>query len=463
MIFSGCKKDFLEVSPKGKLIASNTEDYDLALNTRSLFSVSSIGSAMDAVANAALGDEIVSLEPYFTSSSLRFQRLFRFEDNIYNADQNSMELDESMQHLYIYNKIINEVMSSQGGSEEKRRAIRAEALIGRAWTYFYLISYYAKQYNEATASTDPGFSIVRENDLTASNFTRNTVQEVYDFIFEDLRLALEDAPDMNHRLRASKLAGEGLFAKVYIYMGKYDLALPHLNNVLNNLSASNIPVRLINYADLEYDPMFAYDFPRLPDNSEIIYGKQVSNAFFALNNEILIPESVYSLYSSSDLRKNNYMTSTIFGDPFPIGFYRKVSPGTFQMGVVLPELVLLRAECFARLGHITDAVADLETLRSTRIEDTEEVKVPAIAKTTKEDLVRYIFDERIREFATEGHRWHDMRRIANDPIFANKTYVHHVYNEDGTLKESFTMNPNRLTLKIPAKILLQNPGMVDNP
>jgi len=30
--FSGCKKSFLEVQPKGKLIATTVTDYDLLLN-----------------------------------------------------------------------------------------------------------------------------------------------------------------------------------------------------------------------------------------------------------------------------------------------------------------------------------------------------------------------------------------------------------------------------------------------
>lgn len=460
---SGCKKDFLEVLPKGKLIATNTEDYELSLNNRAFLSVVGLMSFDDAGANAVLGDDIVSLEPYFTSSNLRFQRLFRFEDNIYNVDQNSIELEVPMQHIYIYNKIINEVMSSIGGSEEKKRSIRAEALIGRAWTYFYLINYFGKQYNEATASTDLGFPIIKENDLTASNFSRNTVKEVYDFIIDDLTLALADAPEIISRLRPSKYACEGLLGKVYTYMGKYELAVPHFDNVLNTLASSSIRLDILNYADVDYEPPFGLFFQNAPDHDEIIYIKQISNAFWATNNELLIPGTVYSLFSSTDLRKLNFESSSIFGDPYPAGIYRKVSPMSFQLGIVLPDLILLRAECLARLDRITEAVTDLESFRAKRIQDVTEVEVPATSRATKEDLVRFVFDERLREFATEGMRWQDMRRMINDPIFGTPTFTHHVYNEDGTLKESFPMNPNRLTLKIPAKILSQNPSMTDNP
>lgn len=463
MIFSACKKDFLEILPKGKLIATNTEDYELMMNNRSLFIVVGDNNFYDAGANAVMGDEVVSLEPYFTSSNLRFQRLFRFEDNIYNVDQNAVELEVPMQHIYIYNKIINEVMSSKGGSEEKKRSIRAEALIGRAWTYFYLINYYGNQYKETSASTDPGFPIIIENDLTATNFSRNTVKEVYNFILDDLTLALQDAPAIVSRLRPSKLACEGLLGKVYTYMGKYDLALQHFNNALNDAASSSIKVEFQNYANLTHEPPFGLLIENSRDNIEVVYAKIISNGFWYRNNELLISSNTYSLFSKTDFRLMNYESSTVFGDPYPVGFYRKVSPVSFQIGITMPDLIMLRAECLARLGQINDAVIDLEILRSKRIKDINEVKVSDVAKGTKEDLLRYIFEERIREFATEGQRWQDMRRMVHDPIFGNTSYVHYVYNANGTLKESFTMNPNRLTLKIPAKILLQNSTMNDNP
>ena len=461
LLSSGCKKDFLEILPKGRLIATTTNDYNLSLNNLSLLTVSFLGEPL---APVVLGDEIVSVEPYFMSSVRRYQRLFRFEDHIYNADEDAYELIRPMQNIYVYNKIINEVMSSAGGSEAQKRSIQAEARIGRAWTYFLLINFYGKHYNENTAALDPGFPIIIQNDLAATNFSRNTVQEVYDFIIEDLTLALEDAPIvLSSRLRASKPAAEGLLAKVYTYMGRYSDALPYYNSALNSIPNSPVRLGLISYENLEMDEPFGYDFPLTPDNSEIIYAKQIDNTFSDFYNELVVNSAVSSLYSTSDFRMGTYTGVTIFGEPYLPGFLRRNSPSSIQIGVTLPELYLLRAECFARLGQLQAAIADLETLRAARIKEDEEIKVPALAMSSRENLVRFVFEERLREFATLGFRWYDMRRMVGDPIFESTTYNHLLYNEDGSVKDIFLMNPNRLVLKIPAKIMLQNPGMQDNP
>jgi len=90
--------------------------------------------------------------------------------------------------------------------------------------------------------------------------------------------------------------------------------------------------------------------------------------------------------------------------------------------------------------------------------------VPATV-SSQEQLIRFIVDERTREFAGTGHRWMDMRRLSLDPIFAADTYTHILYPATGLPAgaTTFTLSTPRLTLRIPAKILAQNPGMTDNP
>ena len=81
-----------------------------------------------------------------------------------------------MRNVYIYNMVINEVLNATDGTDQEKKAIQAEALAGRAWTYFLLINYYGKPYQEATASTDPGFPIVTDADVAAKIYTRASVK-----------------------------------------------------------------------------------------------------------------------------------------------------------------------------------------------------------------------------------------------------------------------------------------------
>jgi hypothetical protein len=112
---------------------------------------------------------------------------------------------------------------------------------------FFLINYYGKPYS-ASAGTDAGFPIIMEADVTETSFKRASVQEVYDFIIQDLVTAMPDLPlQTTHRIRMSKAAAEAILGKVYVFMGKFDKALPELNAAFADLARSTIPVRLYDY------------------------------------------------------------------------------------------------------------------------------------------------------------------------------------------------------------------------
>jgi hypothetical protein len=112
--YTSCKKEFLEIIPKESQIAINTKDYELMLNANYL--LASNGGAF-------MGDEIAALDPHFQSLSIRKQRLFKFEDRIYEIDELPAELNGSetyINRLYLFNKIINEVMDSKKGTDAQK-------------------------------------------------------------------------------------------------------------------------------------------------------------------------------------------------------------------------------------------------------------------------------------------------------------------------------------------------------
>ena len=86
----------------------------------------------------------------------------------------------------------------------------------------------------------------------------------------------------------------------------------------------------------------------------------------------------------------------------------------------------------------------------------------AVNITDQNTLIKFIIDERTREYALQGYRWFDMRRLSTDPLFANKVYQHNYYKSDGTVT-TYALTPDRFTLRFPQKVINQNPGMVNNP
>ncbi|NLR80134.1 RagB/SusD family nutrient uptake outer membrane protein [Chitinophaga eiseniae] len=462
VILAACKKSFLEVTPKGKLIAQKVADYDMLLNNLDLLNTSAGNHIL-------MGDEIAASQPDFGALSVLTQRCFHWDDVLYEPGDDAAELTVPMRNIYTYNMIINNVMDAAEGTEQQKKSIRGEAVAGRAWTYFLLINYFGKPYSAATAATDLGFPIVRTADATETKFTRASVKEVYDFIVNDLVTAIPDLPlQVTSRLRMSKPAAEALLGKVYVFMGKYADAIPQFNAAITDAASSAIPVRLYDYNSTfapggAFTPIgfFGPPYPTTPKIEENIYAKQIFNAFAFSSAVTITPETV-ALYGASDLRLNFYSPYPFGGSSvYPDGMLRRVGPTVIQLGVVLPDLYLLRAECKARLNDLAGAKTDVETLRGNRM-PAADAPVPAAIAADQVALTKFILEERIREFASEGYRWFDMRRLSIDDAYKSTVgYTHRVYDASG-VTDSFTLKPQRLVLRFSPKIMAQNPGMTNN-
>jgi hypothetical protein len=461
--FVSCKKSFLEVDPKGKLIAKNANDYNLMLNN-AFFNVETDGQIF-------MGDDVVSAQPYYDNmSTTRVKRYFQYADVIYEPNEDGTEFKSLMSSLYVYNVIINEVMGSEGGTDDLKKSYRAEALTNRAWVYFMLINYYGKPYNEATAATDPGFPIITTADVTNNKFERASVKAVYDFIVEDLQTAIPSLPiSAGNRTRVSKSTAEALLAKVYLFMGKYKDGLGQINNAFSNLPV-NYQVKLYDYnimltigGEWGYNPVltpmtYLLGVSGIPDNLEVLMAKQYPNLYTSFINDILVSPKVVGLYGPKDLRLR-LLGQYLGGSAIKGGAMRRIGPYATQMGMSMPDMYLMKAEMKARTGDVAGASTDLKTFRENRMP----VADAGVNITDQTAMIKFIIDERIREFAVQGYRWFDMRRLSVDPIFAADTYSHQVLSATGVVEATFPLKPERLTLRLPAKVINANPGMVNNP
>ncbi|UPK67887.1 RagB/SusD family nutrient uptake outer membrane protein [Chitinophaga filiformis] len=472
--FIACKDSFLDVVPLGSQVAVTTDDYNKLMNDPQYYAQTFAGGWQEP---ALMEDDVAAEEAYLLQGSPQMLRLFQWQDVVYQQqDQTPWAISLWLEQLYTLNKIIGEVMNASGGTDAQKRIIRAEAIATRAWTYFQFINFYGKPYVQSTAGTDPGFPIIEQADVNAQTFTRASVQAVYDFIIKDLTAAIAELPvKPSIRTRMSRPAAEGLLGKVYVFMGRYNDALSMFNAAFADLADSDAHLYDYNQtlaADGAFLPMDIIIGPsqgpgnNMNDLTEAVVSKVFYNGPYSGNqlgnNGLVLAPWAAALYGTSDLRLLLYTDTNPDQSPNAGGRLRKYGVTYARMGLQLPDMYLLSAECKARLNDLAGAVADVETLRKHRMPAADAV-VPSAIAADQTALIRFIFEERIREFATEGYRWFDMRRQSVDPIFAGQVFTHTQYNADGSVS-TFTLNqPRRLVLQLPPSFITSNPGMPNNP
>jgi hypothetical protein len=377
--------------------------------------------------------------------------------------------------MYVFNKIIGEVMSSTG-NEDKKKSIQAEAKASRAFMNFLWVNSYGKPYQASTAGNDPAFPLITAASITTPSFKRASVQEMYDLIIKDLTEAIAVLPvQAAAKTRFSRGAAEALLSKVYLFMGKYTDALTQIKAAFADVSASPLTTRLYDY-NVEFGPggsflpIDSYSGPGGPFNDYTNITESVLAKIYTAgsydgnpfeNDGLVMTPDAQALYAPSDLRLNFYSDIQPNGTPNPGGRIRPYGIKYIRFGIELDEMYLIKAECEARTGDLTNAVTDVETLRENRM-PAADAPVPGVTAGDQTALIKFIIDERTREFAFTGFRWFDMRRLSVDPLFAGAVYTHTLYDPGGntvyTLKQ-----PERWVLQIPDSYIAANPGMENNP
>jgi hypothetical protein len=250
-----------------------------------------------------------------------------------------------------------------------------------------------------------------------------------------------------------------------------------LNKAFTDMAAMKTPPTLYNYNETmapggSFLPIDPYSGPNSPftnasDTQESLWAVFTYAGTYGGNqfptDFLTIPSKTIGLFSANDWRLKFY--TNLRSDRktlIPGGRLQRSNLKFIRIGVELPDLILLKAEAEARTGNLSGAVADVTVLRTHRI-PADEAAVPASATTDNAALVKFIIQERIREFAVEGHHWFDMRRLSNDPIFSGQPAAQHFLYTNDTQATTYTLTPNRLTLRLPPSYVVQNPGMVNNP
>ena len=442
-MLTGCN-DYLDIKHKGEKIPKTVTDYETLLNYESVQKVSDTYPTY-------LTDDVYlpdvaqgTATPGLNSVDQSILNLYLFKKDVFGEAQDDGFWFASYNRIYYYNTVIDNIMDAEGPSEQQKHSIRAEALISRALEYLYLVNGYAKHYDVRTAETDPGVPLILDEDISKKDLVRASVKDVYAQIQSDLQAALPNLPAQpkGNAFRASKAAGYGILAKMYLYMGNYTEALKAANEVLE---INNSLLDLKKYAVVKVQSSIGRtNVPQDIDNPENIYIK-FAPYVYGLSSKVFGSDELISLFSEDDMRLQVYFTKNFRN--IPTDKYVWAPYLRANLAVSSPEIYLIAAECEAREGSIERAIALINKLRDNRIKNNTD-----IVATDRNDALQKVLEERRRELAMSGMvRYIDLKRLNQESQFA-KTVTH--VTGEGT----FSLEPNSplYVLPIPAKVMRFN-------
>ncbi len=430
VVLSGCDK-FLDVKPKDKFIPITTTDYENMLNSGTIVNFGDY--FWDLQSDDAFLPEG---EPgnLYTKQQLHGRRIYTFNNNPYDQGANDYLWSEGYKRIFYYNSIINNIMDATEGSEAIKKSVRAEAYLGRAMEHLQMVNVYAQHYDATSAATTPGIPLALIADINAK-FIRNSVKEVYDQILRDGEAAVADLPVKNKltKFRASKAGGYALLARTYLFMGDYenarknaDLAIS-LQGELKNMNDYSIIIPG-PFPNVPGAPLGWTNIPDAQLNPETIVARHFLRPF-GLGMDVCASPELSALFTNDDRRWTLYYADGWPPAP-PFNYMSRYQVKIFLRGdfysnyLNVPEMYLVRAECFAREGQKQEALDDVNKLRLNRITPTAyKVFTPADFGNDDERILRFVLEERRRELAFTGMRVIDLKRLNKEARFS-KTIKH---------------------------------------
>ena len=320
--------------------------------------------------------------------------------------------------------------------------VRGQAYFFRAYGFYQLAQLFAKPYNENTSKTDPGVPLRLTSDLNAPT-VRSTVQETYDQIIKDLSTSLDLLPVKPlYKTRPSKPAALAMLARTYLVMGDYGNALEDAEKSFQLYDS------LMDYNTIDPSPTYPFQF----FNAEtIFFTRMAGTTSCQYPPKAKVDSGLYKMYQSNDLRKRLFFKPI---DSASQGFYGNYSGESDQFtGIATDEVLLMAAECNARVGNKDKAMQELNLLLKSRYKYGTFVPLQADNQNQALDIV---LSERRKELAFRGLRWTDLRRINNDPIRA--VTITRILNG-----EHYVLKPNdpRYVFPIPEDVI-QMTGIAQN-
>ncbi|HWV71163.1 MAG TPA: RagB/SusD family nutrient uptake outer membrane protein [Pseudosphingobacterium sp.] len=362
---------------------------------------------------------------------------------------NYLDWSYGYQNIFLANVVIENVSKATLGSltENHRNQVNGAGHFFRGWSFFHLAQIFAPPYNlKGSNVNEMGIPLRLTADIDAPT-VRASLEETYQQVLHDLKIATFylDA-NSSTPTRPNKKTAYAAISKTYLVMGDYKQALLYADSCLGLYST------LINYNTLDVNKALPFEL----FNPEVLFQSSIRADAGNLDPSRARVDSVlYDSYDNDDLRKSIFFRKNTDGSYSFKGSYYGVNSGALFSGIAVDEVLLIKAECLARLDRKEDALEGLNTLLKSRWKTD---RFEPYSASTAGEVLGIILAERHKELAFRGGIfWSDRRRLNQEAQFSTNLRRR---MEGG----DYTIEPNSLlyTFLIPVSVI-QESGISQNP
>lgn len=433
VLATSCRK-YVEIQQYSDRTLIYTTDYQFLMNNREDFKGTYI---LPTVVNDDMATITATHQATWGSE---FKNAYIWASEYYLQGQGDIGWNNLYKQIYTCNEVLYGVMSSKNGTDQLKRQIYAEALVQRAYAYLMLANQYGAVYDPATAATQVGIPLLTTPDLYQP-LNRVSLKTIYDQVVKDLEEAIPSLPDLgDNNGHPAKVSAYAILARCHLYMRNFAQAGEYADKALA------IKSTVLNLSDYVNN---TGAFPRSLQDPEILLYKVTAGTF----NSELNPE-LLALFATGDQRYTLY-TGTARNVPGRAFIRNNFTFEGIYTGPSVPELILNRAEVYARSGNLTKTLELLNILRKKRF---TAATYQDLVITNVDDLLPAVINERRREFMGTGLRWFDQRRFNLDPSLAKavtRTFEGQTY--------TLTPGSNRFIFPIAPQLLDLNPEIKQSP
>ncbi|SMC58329.1 RagB/SusD family nutrient uptake outer membrane protein [Pedobacter nyackensis] len=467
--FSGCKK-LLDIKPVNGMMPVTVKDYESLLiggYPRSDYFFNTELMTDNAYANLNSGNAPGKThEPWFVWASSVLPDAVKTDaywGNLYKS-------------IFYANTVLDNFAMRTPSSDEKElyEKVKGEALALRAYSYFYLINWYADVYTAENLQL-PGVPMpltAVDVNVNTTNNVRQPIGVVWTQIVKDINEAsrLLAGKSATSRFRFSANTVDLFKARVALFMGDNQTAIESATSVMGASPLTDLN-GLQDYIDSKSGPYaFTYDFGFIDTdyNKEILFftgGRANNNLFYYSAAAFKPTEELLNLTKRygylTDYRQYIFEswavqnTDVVAKGPTMYCMYATQSRDSYYIGMKASEAYVTRAEAYARTNQGALAIADLNLILQKRIKKANYVPLKMTDFANNDAILKRVLEERRVETAFDaGLRWLDLRRFG-------KPEIQHNY-KNGVIY-ALKKNDPRYLLQIPPSEINNSPEMPLNP